>query len=122
MLNITLDEQHQLAIIEPEGKLTDTDFISAVNIIDPFINDTGKLHGLMIASEGFPGWQDFSAFISHLFFVKEHHKKISSIALVSDMPLANMAEHLVNHFISANIKAFKYHEFANAKQWLIDSH
>jgi hypothetical protein len=121
MLNITLDEQNKIATIEPVGKLSGPDFLSAVNIIDPLINDVGKLNGLIISSEKFPGWQDFSAFVSHLSFVKEHHKKIAYIALVTDTPIANLAEHIVTHFTSAEIKAFKFSELQTAIEWITNN-
>ena len=119
MLNITLNEDHRIVIIEPEGKLSANDFQSAVTIIDPFIGEAGSINGLIIAAEKFPGWEDFSALVSHLFFVKEHHKKITTVAFVSDAAIGKIAERLVKHFVSAEIKAFSYNEIEQAKAWII---
>jgi hypothetical protein len=121
MLNIVIDEQNRIAILEPDGKLSESDFKSAANIIDPYINDFGTLNGLLIAAEKFPGWESFSALLSHLTFVKEHHKKISYIALVTDMAIGNVAEHMLKHFVSAKVKAFTYKEFEAAKAWIVSS-
>ena len=48
MLNITLDEQHGIATLEPDGPLGKDDFHSAAGIIDPFIEKSGHLNGLII--------------------------------------------------------------------------
>ena len=53
MLNIKLDEKNGLAIFEPDKKLSQADFKSAVDIIDPYINRSGKLNGLIIATKEF---------------------------------------------------------------------
>jgi hypothetical protein len=120
MLNIIIDEQNKIAILEPDGKLSESDFKSAANIIDPYIKDFGTLNGLVIASEKFPGWDSFSALLSHLTFAKEHHKNIAYIAFVTDMAIGNIAEPMVKHFVSAKVKAFKYSEFESAKAWIIE--
>ena len=122
MLNITIDEELVIVIIEPDGKLSASDFQSAVKIIDPYIDEVGKLQGLIIASEKFPGWQDFAALASHLVFIQEHHKKIANIALVTNTALGNLAEHIVKHFVSAHIKAFDYSQIYQAKSWITLNH
>ena len=121
MLNIHLDEKNGIAIFEPDEKLSESDFKSAVKIIDPYVNKSGKLNGLVIATRAFPGWESFAALLSHLSFVKDHHKKISFIAFVTDSPIGNLAEHVANHFVSAQIKSFKYSELQAAKTWIIKS-
>lgn len=121
MLNIDLDEKNSIAIFQPDEKLSESDFNSAVNIIDPYINKSGKLNGLIIATKTFPGWESFAALLSHLSFVKDHHKKISFIAFVTDSPIGDLAERVANHFVSAQIRSFKYSELQAAKTWIIES-
>ncbi|WP_157795472.1 hypothetical protein [Pseudoalteromonas ruthenica] len=55
MLNITINETHNTALLEPQGQLTAEDFAAAVRIIDPYIEQHAKLHALIIATEHFPG-------------------------------------------------------------------
>jgi hypothetical protein len=47
--------------------------------IDPFIATNGKLVGVMIHTESFPGGERFGALVSHL-----HHRQIERIAAVTD--------------------------------------
>jgi hypothetical protein len=119
MLNITLDEQHGIATLEPDGPLGKDDFHSAAGIIDPFIEKSGHLNGLIIHTESFPGWDSFQAMHSHLTFVKEHHKKVPRIAFVTDSVISNLAETIGSHFVSADIKSFDYGELDKARAWIL---
>lgn len=121
MLNITLDEKNGVAIFEPDDKLSEEDFKKAVHIIDPYINKSKKLNGLIIATKAFPGWESFTALVSHLSFVKDHHKKISCVAFVTDSPIGSLAEPIASHFVSAQIKSFKYGELQEAKAWIMEN-
>ncbi|MDX2319575.1 MAG: STAS/SEC14 domain-containing protein [Moritella sp.] len=122
MLNILIDEKNGIAIFSPDEKLSEADFKSATNAIDPYIELHDKLNGLIISTESFPGWESFAGLLSHLSFVKDHHKKIKCIALVTNSALGSLAEHLASHFVSAEIKAFKYSELELAKLWIMSSH
>lgn len=121
MLNVSIDEKNGIAFFRPDEKLSESDFKSAVSIIDPYIKQFDKLNGLVIATEAFPGWESFAALLSHISFVKDHHKKILFVALVTDSPVGNFGEHIANHFVSAQIRSFKYSELEAAKNWIIES-
>ncbi len=43
MLKIELDQAAGIAILRPESALTEADFLSASQEIDPYIEETGKL-------------------------------------------------------------------------------
>ena len=119
MLNITLDEQHGIATLAPDGPLSKGDFKAAANIIDPYIEKTGHLNGLIIHTESFPGWDSFQALHSHLTFVKEHHKKVPRIAFVTDSVISNLAETVAIHFVSADIKSFGFADMDKARAWIL---
>ncbi len=118
MLSVKIDEAHGIAILEPDGALSKTDFQSAAAIIDPFIEKTGRLNGIMIHTESFPGWDSFAALFSHLTFVKDHHKKVSRVALVTNSVIGNFAEAVAGHFINAKIKVFPFQEIGKATLWI----
>ena len=122
VLHIEIDEQDGIAILSPDEKLSASDFENAANVIDPYIKNRNQLNGLIISTRSFPGWESFSALLSHLSFVKDHHRKIAFIAFVTDSAVGGLAEHAANHFVSAQIKAFKYSELDSAKKWIVKSH
>lgn len=120
MLKVNLDKDRSLVVLEPNGELTEGDFLTASRIIDPYIETYGNLRGIIIYVKDFPQWDSFSALITHLNFVKEHHKKVSHVAFVTDSIIGDFAENFASHFIKAKIKNFDYDELNKAKSWIID--
>ena len=120
MLKVELDESIGIAILTPDGKLTEKDFINAASYIDPYIEKSKSLLGIVIVTEHFPGWESFASMLKHFKFVKDHHKQVSHIALVTNSKIADFAEHIVDHFISAQIKHFDYNELEDAKKWILN--
>ena len=119
MLKVKIDADHALVILEPDGALTDNDFRLAAQLIDPVIEKNGSLKGLIIHTRSFPGWASFAALVSHLRFVREHHKSIQRIAFVTDSPVGSFANAIGNHFISAQIRDFSYDELTHARNWVL---
>ena len=112
-----LHESHVL-VLRPSGELEAGDFERVAAEVDPLIEHTGGLRGLMIFAEAFPGWEDFSAFASHLRFVKDHHRKIGRIAVVTNDTVVTMAPRLLRHFIAAEVRRFSVDEKGAALEWL----
>jgi len=118
MLSVEIDEENNIAILEPNGALLRSDFESVAEIIDPYIEMSGSLNGLIIHVESFPGWDSFSALCSHLKFVKEHHEKISRVAFSTDSVIGDFAEAIGSHFVNAEIKVFSFQELELAIKWV----
>ncbi len=55
MLNVRLNQEAGVTILEPDGALTVSDFESDAEAIDPFIEKTGQLNGIIIYAKSFPG-------------------------------------------------------------------
>ncbi len=121
MIHVELDEATGIAVLKPDGALSEKDFEAASGVIDPYIEKSGKLEGLIIFTRKFPGWESFGSLIKHLKFVKEHHKKLSHVAIVTDSVLGNFAEKIVSHFVSAEIKHFAFDEFGKAQSWILNA-
>jgi len=121
MLNVELDEVNGIATLSPNGALSEKDFESASSLIDPYIEKYGSLKGLIIYTKTFPGWESFGSLIKHFKFVKEHHKKVSHVALVTDSVLGNFGEKIADHFISAEIKHFPFNDLNNAQSWILNA-
>jgi hypothetical protein len=62
--------------ITTRGPLEKEDFEQLAKEIDPFIAANGKLVGVMIHTESFPGWESFGALVSHFKFVADHHRQL----------------------------------------------
>jgi hypothetical protein len=120
MIEHTLDTTNAILQVHPKSSLEPADFERLAREVDPFIAGTGNLAGLIIEAPAFPGWSSFGAFVAHLRFVKDHHRHIKKIALVTDSALGNIAEHLVSHFVSAEIRQFPASEMDAARQWILN--
>jgi hypothetical protein len=118
MLTVKLNATDGIAILEPHGELSEADFKSASAIINPYIEKTGKLNGILIHVKNFPRWDSFAAFLTHFKFIRDHHRKVSHIAFVTDSSVATFAEHIASHFVSADIKCFAYQEMTEAIKWI----
>ena len=119
MLNVSIHEDDGIAVLEPQGALTQKDFEVAAAVIDPFIERHGKLHGVMIHTKDFPGWDSFTAMLTHLKFVRDHHTRLERVAMVTDSLVGDLAETLTGHFVQAEVKHFRFNEFKQARLWLL---
>ncbi|MFA5171732.1 MAG: STAS/SEC14 domain-containing protein [Sulfuriferula sp.] len=118
MIDFTLDETNSVLHVRPKEALRDADFEAISLAVDPFIERTGGLNGLLLEVARFPGWENVAAAIHHFRFVRDHHRKIKKIAIVIDSPLGSVAENLVSHFVAANIKHFYFSKLEEAKIWV----
>lgn len=118
MIHHELLKTEGILIITPDGQLESKDFKMLANTIDPYIETQGKLNGLMIYTELFPGWDNFAAFVSHIKFVKNHHQHIRKVALVTSSNFLSIIPSIIKHFVQAEIKRFDYDDKEKAFIWL----
>ena len=118
MLNHELDRAASILIIKPIGPLESADFENLAQEVDAYIEENGKLNGLMIYAKSFPGWDDFAAFLSHIDFVKTHYQKIKKIAAVTDSSFLSIMPQVANHFVQAEVRHFDYDDKDAALSWL----
>ena len=118
MLNFELIRAEGILILKPIGLLESTDFEKLAREVDPYIIEKGKLNGLMIYTKSFPGWDSFTAFLSHIKFVKNHHQKIKRIAAVTGSGFLSIMPQVANHFITAEVRHFDYDDKDTALDWL----
>ena len=118
MLSHELDQATGILHVRPEGSLTTADFEAVAADVDPYIEEHGKLQGLVIEAERFPGWQDFSSLVTHLRFVRDHHRQIRKVAAVSDSEFLAIMPSVVNHFVEADVRHFDYSDREAAIAWI----
>lgn len=118
MIELKFDEDAGIAVVIPSAPLAKQDFISLAEKIDPYIEKEGMLNGLIIHVESFPGWEDFGALISHLKFVREHHRKIQKVAAVSESSFLSVMPKIADHFVSAEVRHFPYSDLSKARSWV----
>ena len=117
MINHTLDTVNSILYVRPVSSLEKSDFSQLAETVDPFIESSGNLKALIIDAPTFPGWHSFGSLAAHIRFVRDHHRHIHKVALVTDSVLGDVAEHLAGHFVAAEIKHFAGADLEAAKQW-----
>lgn len=118
MIKYEFLEDDGILIIEPATSLHTSDFDMLSTIVDPYILENGKLNGLVIHTESFPGWQDFASMLAHIKFVKDHHALISKVAAVADEGIIAILPAIADRFVKADVKHFGSDDLDNAIEWI----
>jgi len=118
MIEHSLDAARSVLRLRPKSALAKEDFAQIAKIVDPHIEATGGLAGIIVEAPTFPGWDSLGALAAHLRFVRDHHKQVKKIAIVTDSALGNVAEKLASHFVSATIKHFPAAQVQAAERWI----
>src|SRR6185369_3573755 len=98
MIEFTLDPANSILHLRPKAALEKGDFEALAKTVDPYLEKNGSLAGVIIDAPGFPGWESLGAMAAHFRFVRDHHKHIRRIALVTDSAIGDVAEKLASHF------------------------
>jgi SpoIIAA-like len=120
MIEYDLDAAHNILSVRPHSALDKKDFEELAKAVDPQIEATGELGGLIIDARAFPGWDSFGAMLTHFRFLRDHQKHINKVAVVTDSHLGDVAEHLASHFVSATIRHFPAGHVEEARRWIIN--
>ncbi len=119
MIDYDLDTEHSILEVRPKSALDKADFVELAKAVDPQIEAHGDLAGLIISASSFPGWDSFGSMVTHFRFVRDHHRHVKKVAVVTDSHLGDVAEHLAAHFVSAEIRHFPAAEMEQARQWIV---
>ena len=118
MIEYDLDTEHSILHVQPKSPIEQDDFVKIAKAVDPHIEATGSLVGVIIEAPAFPGWESFRAMVNHFRFVRDHHRRVKRIAVVTVSHVGDIAEHLASHFVSAEIKHFPAGQIEAARQWI----
>ena len=118
MIDHSFDAAQGILHLRPKAALTKEDFALIAKTVDPQIEKSGALAGIIIEISAFPGWDSLGAMAAHFRFVREHHKRVKKIAVVTDAKLGEVAEKLASHFVAATIKHFPAGQAEAARKWI----
>ena len=118
MIHFELLRDRGILILEPRGALTAADFSALAASVDPFIEEHGELKGVIIEAPAFPGWDDFGALVSHMKFVRDHHRHVRRVAVVSDSKVLTTMPKIAGHFVAAEVRTFEAGGRNEAMAWI----
>ncbi len=116
-LDLKFDQGTEVLKIEISEPLTSQNFDILATKVDEWIEGGGKVNGLVIHLKKFPGWENLGSFISHVNFVKNHHRKIRHVALCANGVLPQLAPELAKYFVEAKVMQFDYDKLGDAMAW-----
>jgi hypothetical protein len=119
MIEHSLDTAHSILHVRPQSALEADDFVQLARTVDPHIEATGGLAGLIVETPAFPGWASLGAMVAHFRFVRDHHRHVRKVALVTDAALGNVAERFASHFVAATIRHFPAGDLEAARRWVM---
>jgi hypothetical protein len=106
-----------VVVVEVKAPLTKGDFKRIADVANPWIEEHGILHGVVIHAREFPGWENLSGLVNHMKFVRDHHRKVRRVALAAGGRLATLAPKFAGHFVKAEIRRFEYDDLEAAVAW-----
>jgi len=118
MVEFELLKADGVLILRPHGRLEAADFEAVAREVDPYVEANGKLHGILLDAAAFPGWKDFAALIAHVKFVRNHHRTVEKVAVVSDSSFLSVAPKFATHFVQADVRHFTQAHRGEAFAWL----
>ncbi|MEL1251238.1 STAS/SEC14 domain-containing protein [Aurantiacibacter gilvus] len=116
MIDLDLSDP-QLAVISPQGALSEADFTGLAGAIDNHINTTDSVPALVICVDKLPYWDSIGALTRHFHFVQQHHQLVRKVAIVGDSPLLSVAPEIANRFVEATVRRFPSAKLEEAKEW-----
>ena len=118
MIEFRLDKADSILYLKPQSALEEADFARLAQEVDPHIETTGRLAGILIQISSFPGWESLGAMAAHFRFVRDHHKKVKRVAVLTDSKVADVVKSLGSHFVAAEIRHFPAGEVEAARTWI----
>lgn len=119
-LDFVLDRLRGILILEPRGNLVASDFDRVAAEVDPYLESAGKLSGVVIVAEDFPGWHDLAAFVSHLDFIRHHHDKVRRVAVATNSRFLAALPAIAGLFLNAEVRHFAGDERDAGVAWVAE--
>ena len=120
MLRINEDSARNCLLLEPSGALSRKDLDALTERFDAYVNARDRIPNLVVRAVSFPTWTDFAALLRHLRFIREHHRMVRKVALVSDARALDVAPRLASRFVSAEIRHFPAADLDAALAWVAE--
>jgi hypothetical protein len=117
MLKVDIRRRENIAIVTPEGRITSEEMSEFTQKVNDYINETDQVPSLVLQTKSVPYWANFNALRKHLEFVKNHHRLVRKVAIVSDSKLLWLARSIVDHFVVAKVRRFNEESIDDAIAW-----
>ena len=119
MLYTKIDETKRVAVLEADGPLTKADFERSGAIFSNYTQANGRLRGLIIYTEKFPGWGSAKDLPYHFKYASSHKNKAERVAFVTNSQWSIWVK-LFGHILTGTTtNVFRYDDFSSAEKWVL---
>ena len=105
MLKIIEDDAHDCFVLEPSGSLRKADLDALTERFNARVARADRSRTWSSTRRSFPTWSDFARAAEHIRFIRDHHRQIEKVALVSDARILDFAPRVARLFVAARICA-----------------
>jgi SpoIIAA-like len=117
MIKTEIISTNALRIIAPE-KVNAEDSRQIAPQVDSLISQHGRIRLLVDASR-FNGRENFAAFANHVWFIKNHQRKVERIAVIAARDWQHWVIGAVRMFLHLEVRAFDKSHESEALQWIV---
>jgi len=122
MLAYHLNAETGIVELRPRGPLEAHDFASLALTVDSYLEDHGKLRGVLVELDHFPGWDDWQAIAAHVRFLREHLPKVDRVAIVTDNPWLEPLPDVMRLVTPLQVRRFSSSQRGDAFAWIYNGH
>jgi hypothetical protein len=106
-----------IIVVTPKNSIKAENIESFKNQVNKYINTHDVIPNFVFRINSVPYWANFRALQEHFQFVKNHHKLVKKVAIISDSPTVTIMRSLVNFFTDASVRRFSEKAFDDAINW-----
>lgn len=117
-MNLELERDRGVLVVEPLRPLTAADFEQMSLLLDPYLDEAGRLKGLMVDTRALPGWDGLGAMLAHEGFIRAHAGRVDRVALVTDSEMATILARIADFALPPQVRHFAYDQRHEAMTWL----
>ena len=88
--SVRLDPDAGVVVVEVVAPLRAADFDRLAATVDSWLATHEALPGVVVHARAVPGWENIGALMRHLWFVRDHHRRVRRVALAVDGALAGL--------------------------------
>jgi len=118
MLTIHLMEPGTILALHPHGVIEEGDIDRLRKALEDQAEAGHAVRGLLVNAAQFPGYADVSALMAHLGLIREFHRRLAKVALVTDAGFGPVAETLGRAMLAVDMRHFPAARLAEAEAWL----
>jgi hypothetical protein len=121
VLELELMREIGVLVAEPEGPLAAEDFDRMAALLDPYLDQAGRLKGLLVDTRRLPGWDGLPGLLAHERFLRGHAPRIDRVAIVTDSDAAGLLAWMADLALAPQVRRFAWSERHAAMDWLAGS-